>query len=441
MKSTSSKFNLYKFNGRVPLRIALPFGLQHILAMLVSNMTPIVIVGGICGIQGDDLARLIQSSMIIAGIGTLIQLFPLWRIGSGLPMVTGVSFTFVSIFIYIGSTRGFSSVLGAVLIGGIIEGVLGLLAVFWIKLISPIVAACVVTALGVTLLPVGAESFGGGTGAADFGSWQNWVVGSVTLVVCLLFSAFGKGMINTLSVLFGLAVGYVLSICLGMVDFSAIADSQIIGLPSFLSVKPEFHLASIISATCLYIVAATDTIGNCEILAEAYAKRAANTREIGGSIACNGFVSALGAAFGCLPITTYAQNTGLVVMNKVINRMTISCGVVILILAGFFPIFGNLLASIPQPVLGGCSIMLFGMIVINGIDMIAKCGFTTRNMTIASLSLAVGIGFTMVPELFDLFPDIVRNIFAENCVAIVFLMSIILNLIMPKDKEPDEESA
>lgn len=440
MAGKSSKFNIYKQKGRVPVGVALPFGLQHVLAMLVSNMTPVILIGGVCGITSADLGRLIQSSMIIAGIGTLIQLFPLWKIGGGLPAVSGVSFTFVTVLLYIGATHGFSYVLGAALVGGVLEGVLGLLAVFWVRFISPVVAACVVTSLGFSLFTVGAKSFGGGDGAVGFGSWQNWVVGSVTLLICLILSVFAKGIIKTLSVLIGLVAGYVLALCLGMVDFSSVTGSSIVGLPYFSISNLRFDVSTIISVCCIYLVAATDTIGNCEVLTTSAMNRSATTGEIGGAVACNGFVSALGALFGCLPVTTYAQNTGLVAMNKVINRMAIGSGAIFLVLAGFFPMLGSLLASIPQPVFGGCSIMMFGMIVVSGIGMLADCGFSERNKIIISLSLSIGIGFTQIPSLFNIFSDSVKNIFAENCVAMVFILAIVLDFILPGRKISSDDN-
>lgn len=197
MKNMTEKQDvIYSLDGKMPLAKAVPFGLQHILAMFVANITPILIVAGACGLSEKDTAMIIQSAMIIAGIGTLIQLFPLWRIGSGLPIVMGISFTFVSIACVIGSQYGYGAIMGAVLVGGIVEGVLGLLAKFWIKIITPIVAATVVTAIGFSLLSVGAGSFGGGVGSEDFGSPQNWILGTVTLLCCILFNIFAKGFLK-----------------------------------------------------------------------------------------------------------------------------------------------------------------------------------------------------------------------------------------------------
>lgn len=206
---------LYSLDGKINLLKAFPFGLQHILAMFVANITPIIIVAAACGLGAKDTAMIIQSAMIIAGIGTFIQLFPIWRIGSRLPIVMGISFTFVSLACTLGAQYGYGTLMGAVLIGGIVEGLLGLFAKYWIKVISPIVAATVVTAIGFSLLSVGAASFGGGTGAADFGSANNWILGIVTLVSCILFNILAKGYLKQLSVLFGLVVGYIVALCMG----------------------------------------------------------------------------------------------------------------------------------------------------------------------------------------------------------------------------------
>lgn len=425
--------NIYQLDGRVPVHRAIPFGLQHILAMFVANIAPILIVSGACGLTVQDTARLIQTAMIIAGIGTLIQLFPIWRVGSRLPVVMGISFTFVSVFCYVGPRYGYSAVIGAIIIGGIVEGLLGFFAKYWRRIITPLVAACVVTAIGFSLLSVGANSFAGGVGSADFGSWQNWVLGGVTLLACILFNLFAKGHIKQLSVLFGLAVGYILALCMGKVDFSALQDVSIVSFPKIFPVKPTFNLSAIISVTMIFLVSATETIGDTSALTSSVLKREATDREISGSLACDGIVSSLSACFGCLPITSFSQNIGLVAMTKVVNRFTIATGAIIMILAGIFPAVGAVLATLPEAVLGGCTIMMFGTIVVSGLQMLSDCGFSQRNITVAALSLAIGLGFTQVPDMFAIFPDLVRTIFAENCVAVVFLVSILLDLVMPKE--------
>ena len=433
--AAASMDNIYKLNGKVPVAKAIPFGLQHILAMFVANIAPILIVAGVCNISEQEKATLIQCAMLIAGIGTLIQLFPVWRIGSGLPIVMGISFTFVSIFSYIGATYGYGTIMGAVLIGGIIEGCLGLLAKYWTKIITPIVSASVVTAIGFSLLSVGASSFGGGTGAEDFGSVKNWILGSITLLCCILFNLFAKSYWKQLSVLFGLVVGYFVAIPMGMVDFSSLSSTAIISFPQFMPFKMEFNINAIVSVTLIFLVSATETIGDTSALASSGLGRDVTAKETAGSIACDGFISSISSLFGCLPITSFSQNVGLVAMTKVVNRFTIGTGAVIMILAGIFPIFGAVLATLPNAVLGGCTIMMFGTIVVSGLQMVSKCGFSHRNITIAALSLSVGIGFTQVPEVFAVFPKIVQTVFAENCVAVVFVVALLMNLILPKEME------
>lgn len=433
--------NIYTLEGKVPILTAIPFGLQHILAMFVANIAPILIVAGASGLSDSQSAMLIQNAMIIAGIGTLVQLFPVIRIGSGLPIVMGISFTFVSVFCFVGANYGYPAIMGAVLIGGLVEGFLGLFAKYWIPIIKPIVAASVVTAIGFSLLSVGASSFGGGSGSEDFGSAKNWILGTSTLLACILFHIFVKSFWKQLSVLFGLIVGYIVAVCMGMVDFSALSGTDIIALPKLMPFDMEFNSNAIISAILIFMVSATETIGDTSALASSGLNREATTKEISGSLACDGFISALSSVFGCLPITSFSQNVGLVAMTKVVNRFAIAMGAGIMILAGIFPIFGAVLATLPDAVLGGCTIMMFGTIVVSGLQMIGKCGYSQRNITIVALSLSIGIGFTQVPELFVIFPQMVKNVFAENCVAVVFLVSIILNLILPKNMETTDKIA
>lgn len=436
MKDANAE-NIFQLDGKVPLGKAIPIGLQHILAMFVANITPMMILASVCGLDQAITAKLIQNAMIVAGLGTLIQLCPVWKLGSKLPVVMGISFTFLNSAIFVGTTYGYATIIGCVLIGGIIEGILGLFAKYWIKLISPIVAATVVTAIGFSLLTVGANSFAGGQGAENYGVWQNWVIGSVTLLCCICFQIFTKGYLKVISVLFGLVVGYILSICLGVVDFSALQNTKIVSVPAFLPFKPEFNIGAILSFVVIYLVSATETIGDTTALASSALDRNVTDKELAGSIACDGFVSSVGGLFGCTPITSFSQNVGLVAMTKVVNRFTIGTGAIILIVAGIFPVFGALLTTVPQAVLGGCTIMMFGTIVVAGFQMLGKCGYTQRNTTIAALSLSVGLGFTQCSDMFKIFPQIVQSVFAQNCVSVVFVLSVILNLVLPKDK--DEE--
>ncbi len=429
------KAELSKLDGRIPVLNAVPYGIQHILAMFVANLAPIVIVAGAAGLEPGQTAGLVQSAMLIAGIGTLVQLFPLFgRIGSGLPIVMGISFTFVTVLCGIAASYGYATAIGAIMVGGIIEGVLGLFARYWRRIISPIVAAVVVTSIGFSLLSVGATSFGGGSGALDFGSTENLVLGSISLIACLVFQVAAKGHVKQLSVLFGLVIGYVAALFMGKVDFSGFADLAPFALPSVMPFVPEFNVAAIISVTLIFLVSATETIGDTTALTMVGLGREVKEKELSGSITCDGFISSLSACFGCLPITSFSQNIGLVVMTKVVNRRAIATGAVIMILAAFLPVISAVFSSLPEAVLGGCTIMMFGNIILSGFQMIARAGFTQRNILIAALSLAVGIGFTQVADIFVNFPELFQNVFAQNCVAVVFLVAVVANLVLPKEK-------
>ena len=428
----NSTENLYQLDGRVPLGKALPFGLQHVLAMFVSNITPIMILAAAVGLDSAVSAALIQNCMVIAGIGTLVQLFPVWRVGSRLPIVMGISFTFLSLAISIAGAYGMGTLIGAVIVGGLIEGLLGLFVKYWIKLIPHVVSATVVTAIGFSLLPIGANSFAGGQGAADFGSMNNWIVGSVTLLACLLCQVFAKGFLRSLSVLVGLIVGYVLACFMGMVNFGSLSGQSIIALPRLIPFTPEFNIGAILSVVAVYLVSATETIGDTSALCNSALHRDPETKEMGSAICCDGFVSTVSGLFGCTPITSFSQNVGLAAISGVVNRFTIGVGAVVMIIGGVFPVIGAALTTIPQAVLGGCTIMMFGSILFAGFGMMARAGFSQRNMVIVSLSLSVGLGFTQATGMFAIFPEIVRTVFAENCVAVVFLLAVILNLVLPK---------
>ncbi len=426
---------IYELDGKISVGKAIPFGLQHILAMFVANIAPILIVTGVIKMPLEQSAALVQSAMIVAGIGTLIQLYPVWRVGSGLPIVMGISFTFVSIACVIGSKYGYGGILGAVLVGGILEGILGLCAKYWRRFVPPIVAATVVTSIGFSLLGVGANSFGGGFGNPNFGDAPYIIVGTVTLISCIGFNIVAKSFYKQLSVLFGLVVGYVLAYFMGMVDLSRMSDVSMISIPKLMPFSMEFHADAIFAFFLIFLVSATETIGDTSAMTAIGLKRNVTDKEVSGSITCDGLISSLSSVFGCMPITSFSQNVGLIAMTKVVNRFAIMTGAVIMILSGLFPALGVLLASLPESVLGGCTLMMFGSIVVSGVQMIAGCGYSTRNVTIASLALSIGIGFTQNPAIFKIFPNLIKNIFAENCVAVVFIVAIVLNLILPEDKD------
>lgn len=430
----NSVSNIYQLDGRVPVAKAIPFGLQHILAMFVANLTPITIIAAAGNLSQSEIAVLLQNAMFVAGIATLIQLYPLWKIGSKLPIVMGVSFTFVTVLSTVAANYGYPTVIGAVFVGGIFEGTLGMFAKYWRKVISPIVAASVVTAIGFSLLTVGARSFGGGY-TEDFGSLENLFLGTITLVVCLAWNCIAKGYLKQLSVLAGLIVGYVIAVFMGKVDLSVIFSSGLISLPKLMPYAPEFNFSAIFSVCIIYLVSAAETIGDTSAMVATGLNREITDKEISGSLACDGYASAISSLFGCPPVTSFSQNVGLIAMTKVVNRFTIMTGAVCMIIAGLLPPVGNFFASLPESVLGGCTIMMFGTILTSGMQMVAKAGFNQRNITIAALSLSVGIGFTTASEigLWHAFPEMVQSVFSANVVAVVFVTSIILNAVLPKN--------
>ena len=433
---TSNVSNIYKLDGRVPILKAIPFGLQHILAMFVANLAPISIIAAAGGLNQNEIAILLQNAMFVAGIATLIQLYPVWKVGAKLPIVMGVSFTFVTVLSTVAVNYGYPAVIGAVLVGGIFEGTLGLLAKYWRKIISPIVAASVVTAIGFSLFTVGARSFGGGY-VEDFGSAENLFLGTFTLAVCLLWNCFAKGYLKQLSVLAGLIAGYIVAICMGKVDLSVIFADGLISFPKILPYVPEFNVGAIFSVCIIYLVSAAETIGDTTAMVSSGLNREITDKEISGSLACDGYSSVISSLFGCPPVTSFSQNVGLIAMTKVVNRFTIMTGALCMIIAGLLPPVGNFFASLPESVLGGCTIMMFGTILTSGMQMVAKAGFNQRNVTIAALSLSVGVGFTSASEigLWHIFAEVIQSVFSANVVAVVFVTSIILNLVLPKDME------
>ncbi|BDR54574.1 xanthine/uracil permease [Bombiscardovia apis] len=425
---------LRSMDGKISFWKGLPFGLQHVMAMFVANLAPIFLVAAAAHMSPEESALVIQNGLLVAGLGTCLQLYPLWRVGGKLPMVTGISFTYVAAAVAIVSHQGYGVVVGAVIAGGFVELILGLTANWWRRFVPPIVSAIVVTSIGFSLLSVGAQSFGGGAGAQDFGSWQNLTLACVSLVACLAFQLLTRGTAKQLSVLFGLVVGYLLALAMHMVDFSSFHNLQIVSLPHAMPFKPEFDAGAIISFALLYVVSSVEVIGDTTALCRVGLDRTPTDREMSGAIAGDGAISIISGLFGCLPLTSFAQNIGLVAMTKVVNRKVIFSGGLLLVLASFVPGIAAIFNSLPQAVLGGCTIMMFGNIILSGFQMIAEAGFSQRNITIAALSLTVGIGFTQVHDIFANFPALFQSIFASNCIAMSFVVAVIANLVLPSEE-------
>lgn len=460
--TTVSTENIYRLNGRVPLGKAIPFGLQHVLAMFVSNLAPVLIVCSAAVVRGTgdglttaEITRLLQCAMFAAGIGTCLQLYPIWKIGSKLPIVMGVSFTFLGSLLMICTNPdlGYEGMVGAVILGGIFEGIVGLSARYWKRFLTPIVSACVVIAIGLSLLPVGMDSWGGGSGVEDFGMWHHLVIGTFTLVVCLVSRYKLKGVYKNLNILVGLIFGYILSAIFTvagiapMIDFSNIAKTidevGFISIPQlvfFTDHKPVFDLGAFFTIAIVFLVSAAETTGATTAVCKGSLDRDIKMEELQGSLGVDGFSSAISGCFGCLPLTSFSQNVGLVTMTGVINRFTILMGALILILASLFPPLGAFFNSLPQSVLGGCTVMMFGSIMYEGVKMLKECEFDDRTMIIVSLSFCIGVGLTQTSgNFFAAFPKAVGDIFNGNAVAGVFVVSLLLSLFLPKGKKSEEE--
>lgn len=462
--TTVSEENIYKLNGRVPLPKAIPFGLQHVLAMFVSNLAPVLIVCGAAVVRGTgesltavEITRLLQCAMFVAGIGTCLQLYPVWKIGSKLPIVMGVSFTFLGSLLMIctNPNLGYEGMVGAVILGGIFEGVVGLSAKYWKRYLTPVVSACVVIAIGLSLLPVGMNSWGGGSGADTFGSWYHLFVGAFTLVVCLVSRYLLKGVYKNLNILVGLILGYILSGIFTiagiapMIDFSGITKTigevgffSIPRLVFFTSHKPVFDIGAFFTIAIVFLVSAAETTGATTAVCTGTLGRDIKIEELQGSLAVDGFSSTISGCFGCLPLTSFSQNVGLVTMTGVINRFTILMGALILILASLFPPLGAFFNSLPQSVLGGCTVMMFGSIMYEGMKMLKECEFNDRTMILVSLAFCIGVGLTQTDgNFFAAFPQAVGDIFNGNAVAGVFVVSLLLSFVLPKEKkETNNES-
>lgn len=433
--------NVYRLEGRVPVSRAIPFGLQHVLAMFVANVTPLIIIASVATYNGQpfsavETARLIQNCMLIAGIGTLVQLYPIWRVGSGLPIVMGLSFTFLAAAMSAAS-KDYGIMVGAIVVGGIFEGILGLTAHYWRKIISPLLSSCVVVAIGLSILNVGVSSFAS-SGKYEVGAWQNLLVATLTLIAALVFHIRMKGVAKQMYVLFGLIFGYIISIFFGMVDFAAMGDTikemGVFSFPELFAFKPKFQAGAIISFCLVFMVSAVETIGDTTAACTGGLGRDITEKEVSGSLCCDGFMSAIsGGVFGCSPITSFSQNVGLIAMTKVVNRFCIMFGALAMILGGLFPPIGAFFTTLPDCVLGGCTVIMFGSIMMAGIKMMIEAGLDNRNTLIAATALCLGVGVTQVEGFFGHLPAIIGEIFAGNMVAGVFVVGLIMELLLPKD--------
>ncbi|EHM10501.1 xanthine permease [Thermanaerovibrio velox DSM 12556] len=436
---------VYQLHGRPSLGVALPLGLQHVLAMFTGNLAPVFVVAGVVSLSKPDMIIMIQAAMIISGITTLIQLYPIgkknWflpRIGGELPIVMGTSFAFVPTSITVGQMYGISGIMGGALLGSIVEFIMGIFIKPLKRFFPPLVVGSVLIAMGSKLLAVGVNYFAGGVASKDYGSPKNLLLGTLVLVTVLFLQKFGKGMVKISSLLIAILVGYVAAIFMGMVDFSPVANAGWISVPRPLHFGMTFHLDAILSFAAVYIVSGLETIGNTSGITIAAFNREATTEETSGAIMGDSFGSALAALFNTLPNTAFGQNAGLVAMTKVVNKWCIATGAMVLILAGLFPKVGAIISVMPNSVLGGAVVTVFAMIMLNGIKMLAKSGFSDRNMLVLGITFGIGMGFSSVPALLEHLPKLLQFLFRDT-VTSVCIVSILANIIFPDPEEGEKK--
>ncbi|HZJ98897.1 MAG TPA: nucleobase:cation symporter-2 family protein [Tissierellaceae bacterium] len=434
------KGSIYQLEGRVPLGQAVPLGIQHVLAMFLGNVSPLIIVCGLLNIPIETKSILIQNSMFVAGIATMIQLYPVFKVGSGLPVVMGTSSGFIGTEKAIGAAYGYSAIMGASLIGAILEIILGFFIKPLRKLFPPVVTSLVVISIGLSLLPVGVKYFAGGAGAADFGSPKHLLIGTIVMLVIIVLQNFAKGFIKSSAILIGIIVGYIVSVCMGMVDFTAVKEASWISLPRPFVMGFEFRLDAIISMCIMYVATTVETIGDISAISVGGLGREATDKELAGGVMADGASSLIAAVFGLAPNTSFSQNVGLVAVTKVVNKFVIMTGALFLILAGFFPKLSALLSVMPQSVLGGAAVIMFAMIFVSGLQSLLSEGIEGRNGLIVALAIGIGVGIGNVPEALDQLPAFIGQVFAQNGIIMTFVIATVLNLVLPKDKDDTIEN-
>jgi xanthine permease len=426
-------------NKTPPLQEAVPLGLQHVLAMFASNVTPAIIVAGAAGLAfgGAEQVYLIQMAMLFAGIATLFQTVGLGPIGARLPIMQGTSFAFVGVLAGVAATQGLSVALTACLIGGAIHFLLGGVIQHLRFLFPPLVTGLVILAIGLYLIPVAIKYAAGGAAsfqmeAESFGSLMHWSVALCVVLVSLILKFFTKGIISNAAILIGLVAGYVLAFALGMVNFGAVSKAAVFMVPQAFPYGFEFSLAAVIAVTLVSIVSAIETVGDASATTKAGAGREATDAEISGATYADGLGTAVAAVFGGLPNTSFSQNVGIVGMTGIMSRHVVTIGALFLIVCGLLPKVGAIIASMPLPVLGGGVIVMFGMVAAAGLNVLSEINMNRRNMVIIAVSLAVGLGLNLVPSAVQYLPGVVKTLMT-SAVAPTALVAIVLNLVLPDE--------
>ena len=463
MNEIENKKAAYDFYGKMPFRKAFPLGLQHVLAMFVGNLTPILIITGACGIgSGTEFAEvqvaLLQNAMLVAGIVTLIQLYAIGPVGGKVPIIMGTSSGFIGVFNSVAGVMGggilaYGAILGASLIGGLFETVLGFMLKPLRRFFPAVVTGTVVLSIGLSLISVGVGSFGGGSSAKDYGSMENLLLGTLVLVVIIALKHGTKGMTSVSSILIGIIVGYIVAAIMALVlpttgvtaegveytkawvlNWDKVAQAKWFAVPALMPVKLVFDPRAIVPVLIMFVVTAVETVGDISGVIEGGMAREATDSELSGGVVCDGVGSSLASLFGVLPNTSFSQNVGLVTMTKVVNRFALATGAVFLILCGLFPKLSALISIMPQSVLGGAAVMMFSSIVVSGIGLITKEKMTVRNTTIVSVALGLGYGLGANSGVLAGLPQSVQLIFGGSGIVPAALVAIILNIVLPKEE-------
>ena len=440
---------LFQFHGRPPLGASVSLALQHLVAMIVGCVTPPIIIAGAIGLSQADRVLLIQASLVMSAVSTLLQLFPIGgRFGSGLPVILGVSFAYLpSMQAIAASGGGVSAIAGAMLVGGAVAIVVGLFVKKIRLLFPPVITGTVVFTIGLSLYPTAINYMAGGTAntyesvmakglpeAMVYGSWQNWLIAILTLTAVMILNNKGKGVCKLASILLGMLFGYIAALCFGMVSFADVGDAAWFSLPRFLHFGVSFDVPSCVALGLLFAINAIQAIGDFTATTVGGMDRDPTDNELQGGIIAYGAANILAALFGGLPTATYSQNVGIVTTNKVVNRTVFTLTGAFLLLAGVSPKFAAVLTTIPQCVLGGATITVFSTIAMTGMRLIASQDLTARNTTIVGLSAALGVGISQASASLSQFPDSFTMIFGKSPVVIATLMAVLLNVILPREK-------
>ena len=437
---TSTSNNSYSDpNITPPLGQALPLGLQHVLAMFASNVTPAIIVAGAAGLGfgSPEQIYLIQMAMLFAGIATLFQTIGIGPVGARLPIMQGTSFAFVGVLAGLAATQGLSVALTSCIIAGLIHFALGSVISRIRSWFPPLVTGLVILAIGLYLIPVGIKYAAGGAAefqmtADSFGSLKHWSVALTVIIVALLVKFRTSGALSNAAILIGLLAGYALAYMLGMVSFGGVAKASMITNLQVMPYGFEFNLGAVIAVTLISIVSAVETVGDASATTKAGAGRTATDEEISGATYADGLGTAVAGVFGGLPNTSFSQNVGIVGMTGVMSRHVVTIGGIILILAGLLPKIGAIIASMPMPVLGGGVIVMFGMVAAAGMNVLSEVKMTRRNMIIIAISLTAGLGLNLVPSAVQYLPGVWKTL-ATSAVAPTAFLAIVLNLLIPEE--------